>query len=79
MYRAKKQVNWQSSGSDVVTVNFTALEGVCGTVMWRREKTFAAKIQDGMGVGSSSLSKQSAYTHAGAKNGLVGCLGGANA
>ena len=47
--------------------------------MGRREKTSAEKMRDGAAVASSSLSGESAYTHQGAKDGAVGCVGGAMA
>ena len=59
-------------------MNIAALEGVGGTPMGRREKTSAEKIRDGAAVASSSLSGESAYTHKGAKDGVVGCVGGVN-
>ena len=44
--------------------------------MGRREKTSADKIRNGAGAASSSLSGESAYTHQGAKDGVVGGVGG---
>ena len=46
--------------------------------MGRRERTSAEKIRDGAGAASSPLSGESAYTHQGAKDGAVGCVGGSN-
>ena len=46
--------------------------------MGRHEKTSAEKIRDSVGAASSSLSGESAYTHQGAKDGAVGCVGGSN-
>ena len=47
--------------------------------MGRREKASAAKIRDGAGVASSSLSGESACTQQGAKDGTAGCVGGLEA
>ena len=44
--------------------------------MGRREKTSAAKIRDGAGEATSSLSGESASTHQGAWKRGMGCVGG---
>ena len=46
--------------------------------MGGRQKTSAAKIRDGAGEASSSLSGESASTHQGARDGTAGCVGGTN-
>ena len=60
-------------------MKFVALKEVGGPEMGRRERTSAEKIRDGAGAASSSLSGESAYTHQGAKDGAVGCVGRAMA
>lgn len=46
--------------------------------MGRCKKTLVVKILNGAGVASSSLSRESAYTHQGAKEGGAGCFGRTN-
>lgn len=52
------------------------MEGLGGTAMGGHVKTSAAKIRDGEGVASFSLSRGSVCTHQGVEDGAAGCVGG---
>ena len=55
-----------------------AAEGLGGTAMGGRGKTSAAKIRSGAGEATSSLSGESAFTHQGARERELGCVGETN-
>ena len=55
--------------------NFAAAEALGGTAMGGRGKTSVAKIRNGAGGATFSLSGESAYTHQGARERGLGCVG----
>ena len=56
-------------------LKFAAAEGLGGTTMGGRGRTSAAKIRNGAGEATSSLSRESAFTHQGARERAMGCVG----